>query len=374
MTASTMLASTMLKQRNRRALRVAVVGSGIGRAHLTAYHELPDLFEIAAICDIDRDRAAALAATFAVPYVIGSLDELCRRDELDVIDICTPAHLHVEHTLQVLAAGKHVVCEKPVAGSIVAFDRLAEAESRSGCRVMPIFNYRFGAGVQKLRHLVAEGITGRAYLGTIEVAWRRRAAYYAVPWRGHWETELGGSLTGHAIHFLDLLTYVLGPAHSVFARAMTLVNPIETEDCASVSLEMADGSLASVSVTLGSSAEISRQRYCFANLVAESNLAPYDKNTSDPWQFVADTSEAEATIAAALTSFTPGPEGFAGQFARFAEALAAGAELPVTLADARRTAELLTACYASARTQAPVSLPIGPEHPLYGGWQRRLQP
>ena len=52
-----------------------------------------------------------------------------------------------------------------------------------------------------------------------------RATYYEVPWRGHWASELGGCLTGHAIHFLDLLMYVLGPAASVFARTTTLVNP-----------------------------------------------------------------------------------------------------------------------------------------------------
>jgi predicted dehydrogenase len=288
--------------------------------------------------------------------------------ELDVIDVCTPAHLHVEHVLQVLAADKHVVCEKPVAGSLAGFDCLIEAESRAGRRVMPIFNYRFGAGVQKLRHLITAGVAGRAYLGTIEVAWRRRAAYYDVPWRGHWETELGGCLTGHAIHFLDLLTYVLGPVRSVFARTTTLVNPIEVEDCASLSLQMADGSLASVSVTLGSSAEISRQRYCFANLVAESNLAPYAKNTDEPWTFVADTPEVK-TILEEAAALTPGPAGFVGQFARFAEALEAGTKLPVTLAEARQTAELLTACYASARTETAVGLPIGPDHPLYGGWQ-----
>ena len=233
---------------------------------------------------------------------------------------------------------------------------------------MPIFNYRFGAGVQKLRHLIAEGIAGRHYLGTIEVAWRRRSDYYAVPWRGHWETELGGSLTTHAIHFLDLLMYVLGPVRSVYARTTTLVNPIETEDCASVALEMVDGSLASIAVTLGSCVEISRQRYCFANLVAESNLAPYDRNTSEPWQFVADTSELEPRMDAMLATMAPGPEGFVGQFARFGEALRSKAELPVTLADARRVVELLTAIYASARTHAAVDLPIGSEHPLYGGW------
>jgi len=349
-------------------IRVAVVGGGIGQRHLAAYRALPELFDVVAVCDIDLARAAGLAETFDVSHVTGSLDELCRMDELDVIDICTPSHLHEAHTLQALAAGKHAVCEKPVAGSLAALDRLAEAEACSGRRVMPIFNYRFGAGAQKLRHLVTEGIAGRAYLGTIEVAWRRRADYYAVPWRGHWETELGGSLTTHAIHFLDLLMYLLGPVRSVFVRTATLVNPIETEDCASVSLEMANGALATVSVTLGSNVEISRQRYCFANLVAESNLAPYDKNTSEPWQFVADTPELKPRIDGALATITPAPESFVGQFARFGQALRADTGLPVTLADARRAIELLTALYASARSHTVVDLPIGSQHPLYGGW------
>jgi len=349
-------------------IRVAVVGGGIGRSHLNAYRALPDLFEIAAICDIDRARATSLAEAFCVPQVITSLDELCGSDGVDVIDICTPPDLHVAHILQVLAAGKHAVCEKPLSASLADMDRLAEAEQRSGRRVMPIFNYRFGAGMQKLCHLMEQGIAGRPYLGTIEVAWRRRAAYYDVPWRGRWRTELGGCMTGHAIHFLDLLMMVLGPARSVFARTAILVNPIETEDCGSVSLQMANGALASVSVTLGSSAEISRQRYCFANLVAESNLAPYDKNTGEPWQFVADTPEAAAQMDAALASFEAGPEGFEGQFARFGKALTTGAELPVTLADARRTIELLTAIYASARTNAAIDLPVGQDHPLYDSW------
>ncbi len=138
-------------------IRVAVVGGGIGRAHLTAYRALPDLFEVVAVCDIDPVRANGLAETFDVPHVTSSLDELCGREDLDVIDICTPPNLHVAHTLQVLAAGKHAVCEKPVSRLPRGLDQLAEAELRSGRCVMPIFNYRFGVGVQKLRHLIATG-------------------------------------------------------------------------------------------------------------------------------------------------------------------------------------------------------------------------
>lgn len=353
---------------NRQPLRVAVVGAGIGRSHLGGFRELPDQYEVVAVCDLDTARASALAAEFGVPRVVASLDELRRLDELDIIDICTPSHLHEQHTLEVLAAGKHVICEKPIAGSLAALDRLAEAEARAGRRVMPIFNYRFGSGVQKLRRLIAEGVAGQPYLATIEVAWRRRADYYSVPWRGRWETELGGTLTTHAIHFLDQLLFVQGPVRNVFARTATRVNPVETEDCAAVSLEMANGCLASISVTMGSSVEISRQRYCFANLVAESNLAPYAQNTAEPWQFVGDTAEAQARIDGVLSGYTAPQQSFAGQFADFAHALHSGAEPSITLADARRVIELLTALYASARTGDAVELPLAPGHDLYEGW------
>ncbi|PYM63846.1 MAG: oxidoreductase, partial [Candidatus Rokuibacteriota bacterium] len=190
-------------------------------------------------------------------------------------------------------------------------------------------------------------VAGRAYLTTVETAWRRRAAYYAVPWRGKWATELGGTLVSHAIHAHDLVYHVLGPARSVSARLATLVNPTESEDCVSASLEMADGSLCSLSVTMGSAAEISRHRFCFENLSAESNTAPEEL----------------------LRGFVPLPEGFAGQFYRFHEALASGSELPVTLIEARQALELITALYHSARARQPVTLPIPADHPLYGGWR-----
>jgi predicted dehydrogenase len=173
-----------------------------------------------------------------------------------------------------------------------------------------------------------------------------------------------------AIHAHDLVGYVLGPVRRVSALLTTLVNPIETEDCGAVALEMADGSLCTLALTTGSSHEISRHRFCFANLTAESNTAPY-RSTHEPWTFTGDTPEIDERIAATLAGFEPRPEGFAGQFSRFHQALESGTELPVTLADARASLELITAIYHSARTRAPVDLPLDPGHPLYGGWQLR---
>ena len=119
-------------------------------------------------------RAENLAETCHIPRVVTDLADLCRMDQVEVIDVCTPSFLHYPHTLQALAAGKHVVCEKPVAGSLQEVDQLIAAETESGQQVMPIFQYRYGHGIQKLKFLVDQGVAGRAYLTTVETAWRRR--------------------------------------------------------------------------------------------------------------------------------------------------------------------------------------------------------
>jgi predicted dehydrogenase len=348
-------------------LRVGVVGMGVGRQHVATFKTLADQFQVRAVCDIDCAKAQAVASEQGVPRVAADLAEMCRMDDLDVIDLCTPSFLHYEQILQVLESGHHVICEKPVAGSLKQVDELIAAEAKSGKRMMPIFQYRFRNGIQQLKRLVDEGVTGRAYLTTVETAWRRRPEYYAV-WHGRWDKELGGPIVTLAVHAHDILYSILGPAKSVFARAKTLVNPIETEDTVAASLEMADGSLATLAVTTGSAEQITRHRFCFSNLTAESNLQPYN-NTSAPWKFTGDTPEIQQRIEDTLARFTPQPEGFLGQFQLFYQAIQTGAEFPVTLKEARASAELITAVYDSAQTGRAVSLPIGQDHPKYTGWR-----
>ena len=256
-------------------LRVAVGGGGA--QHIGPFQQLPDQFEVLAICDIDAAKAGTLATSMEIARVTTDLAELCRMDDLDVISICTSPHLHFEQIQQVLEAGKH------------------------------------------------------------------------------------------ALHAHDMLSYILGPIKNVFARTATRIHAIEVEDCASVSLEMADGSLASLSVTLGSSPEITRHRFCFQNLTAESNTQPYH-NSFEPWTFTGDTPELSEQIAAALSRFVPLPERFSGQFYRLYQALQDGTELPVTLADARAALELITAMYHSSREEQSVALPIGRDRPAYASW------
>jgi predicted dehydrogenase len=146
------------------------------------------------------------------------------------------------------------------------------------------------------------------------------------------------------------------------------VNDIEVEDCAAISMEMADGSLATVSCTLGSPEEVTRHRFHFAGLSAESGTAPYE-SSADPWTITPDSEEHAAAVDRMLAGWVPRPEGWWGQFERYADFLdGAEADPPVTLADARASLELLTALYDSARRGADVEVPLAAEHPLYAGW------
>ena len=356
-----------------KSIRVAVVGLGIGQQHIEAYQALSGMFEVVAVSSLEPDISHRIAKKHQIPHVCRDLDEICGMQDVDVVDLCTPPYLHFDQLQQALKAGKHAICEKPLVGSLKEVDELDDLTRTTGKTIMPIFQYRFGHGVQKLKRLVDLGIAGKAYLSTVEVAWRRRADYYTVPWRGKWTTELGGTLLSHGVHSLDVLCYVLGTPRKVFARAETRVNPVEVEDCLVAVLEMPDGSLASFAITVGSARELSRHRFCFANLVAESNVRPYT-NSSDPWKFIGDTPEIAEQIQEALAVFKPGLESFEGQFEQYYQAMSGWVDLPVNLEDARRSVEVVTAAYHSVSTGQDVHLPISNDHPAYAGWSpQRIQ-
>lgn len=346
-------------------IRVAILGAGIGAEHLTGYRVHADAFQIATICDLDQKRAQAIAQ--GIP-VTGDLDAVLRDKAIDLVDICLPPHLHVPVTLQALAAGKHVICEKPLAASLREVDQLEQTTRQSGLHVFPVFQYRFGAGLAGLRALQKAGLTGRAIAASLETHWHRDAAYYAVPWRGTWDGEQGGAIIGHAIHIHDLMCCVLGPVRAVQGQLATRVNRIETEDTAALAFEMESGALVTSSVTLGAAEDQSRLRFMFEHLTAESGTAPYAPGDQG-WQFHARGAADQKAIDAATGAHKAGQAGFSGYLAQIARALNGQPHDAVTLIDGRRSIELITAIYAAARSGHRVALPLEPDHPLYAGWK-----
>ncbi|MGL4441351.1 MAG: Gfo/Idh/MocA family protein [Bosea sp. (in: a-proteobacteria)] len=350
-----------------RRLRVAVVGLGVGEQHVQAYAARPDLFELAAICDLDPRRLERIGTEYRTASFNSDYGTMLASAKLDIVNICTPPDTHYALITEGLAAGVNVVCEKPLVGSLADIDRLEAAEAASGKRIIPIFQYRFGNGLQRLKRLVDAGLAGDALLTTIETSWLRGADYYAVDWRGKWATELGGVCLTQAIHAHDMLSYINGPVASVFANLRTRVNVIEVEDCAAIAVEMVDGSIATLSATLGSAEQISRLRFVFRNLTAESNLDAY-RPSRDPWRFTAVKAEAQQAIDAMVDGVMPQEEFFERQFVHLHAALTRGGDMPVALSDARASLELITGIYHSAITGERVSFPLAPDHPRYHGW------
>lgn len=347
-------------------LKVAILGAGIGEKHAAGYAKLPDRFKIHTICDLDADRGQPVARQYGAAFC-ADIDTVLANSDIDIVDVCLPPHLHFDICLKAMDAGKSVICEKPLVSSLAETDQLVVHAKASKQRIFPVFQYRYGLGSAQLLALMRAGLAGTCYAGTLETHWDRGADYYALPWRGTWSGEQGGAMLGHAIHIHDLLTGFLGPVRNVFARTATRVNSIEVEDCAALSIEMANGALITSSVTLGAAGNTSRLRLMFEGFTVESDQAPYEPATA-AWNFVARAPTRQTDIDAVLSELPPPLTGFAGLFEAVADALEGNTGAEVTLEDARRSLEFVTAAYASQRSKQSVALPIDKTHPLYAGW------
>lgn len=347
-------------------IRVAILGAGIGRAHLEAYRELRDHFSVRTLCDLDRGRAAEAAGGEDIG-IETDIAKVLADPQIDLVDVCLPPQLHASVAGEALKAGKHVVCEKPLATSLRDADALLKLAGQQGRRLFPVFQYRFGPAISKLQALIDAGLAGKPFVASLETHWNRGNDYYAVPWRGTWAGEQGGAVLGHAIHLHDLLTAILGPVESVAGVTTTRVNAIEVEDCAAIAFRMQNGALATSSITLGAADDSSRLRFCFEGLTAESGTEPYAPAKAD-WTFRARPPVEQSAIDKVLTSVPEGKSGFAGFFEAVADALEKGGSGAVSAEDGRRSIELVTAIYQAAHEQRTVDLPLSTSSRLYEGW------
>ncbi|MFK7763478.1 MAG: Gfo/Idh/MocA family protein [Roseobacter sp.] len=347
-------------------ITVAILGAGIGREHLEAYRALPDFFQVAYIIDRDLDKAAEICGTQDIS-VRDDLDVAIHDPDVDLIDVCLPPHLHVPVTIQALAAGKHVICEKPIATSMADAQKLKRASDAAERFVFPVFQYRWGPAFAQLRHLVKSGLTGAPHMAAIETHWSRDDSYYAVPWRGTWAGEQGGAVLGHAIHNHDMLTQFMGPVRAVSAMTATRINDIETEDCGAVTFQFENGALATSSITLGAATDETRLRFVFENLTATSGTTPYAPGQSE-WTFTARSPRTQPEIDAALKGVRPEHAGFAGFLTQVAGRLNGAPHQAVSLAEGADSIALVTAIYHAAKTGERVQLPLDETHESYAGW------
>jgi predicted dehydrogenase len=146
-------------------VRVGVLGAGAWAefAHLPGYKR-DSRCELVAIADPIRERAAAFAEKFGIPHVYDSHEALIARDDIDLVDVCTPSATHFELSWAALEAGKHVLCEKPVAYDYKDTLRAADLAKRMGVKTKLGFTFRYSPAMQYMKELIDEGFVGTPFI------------------------------------------------------------------------------------------------------------------------------------------------------------------------------------------------------------------
>jgi UDP-N-acetyl-2-amino-2-deoxyglucuronate dehydrogenase len=243
-----------MTQQGETPIRAAILGSGIiGRHHADAMARLPRL-RVDAVIDAVPEAAAALAARLpSQPGSYASLAEALADRQLDLVTICTPSGMHADAAQEALAAGKHVVIEKPLD---VSFDRarqvaeLATQAQKRGQVCSVISQHRFDPASVAVYQAVAQGSLGRITSAVASVAWWREQSYYdSAGWRGTRALD-GGVTMNQAIHTIDLLVWLLGEPVEVFAYTDLLAHErVEIEDVAVACVRFRSGALAVLHAT-----------------------------------------------------------------------------------------------------------------------------
>lgn len=219
--------------------RVCIVGCGnISGNHRNAINNTENAVLYAA-CDIDQKRLETAEKEWGVIGYNNFADAINDKN-IDSIHICTPHYLHFEMIAAALAAGKQVVCEKPVTMTKEEFDRLLTNENAK--KICVVFQNRLNQSVQALKNIVDANELGKIISMKAFLTWHRDKDYYnSARWRGKWATEGGGVLINQAIHTLDYFNYVAGGIESIKADMtnFSLSDVIEVEDtvCAYLKLK-----------------------------------------------------------------------------------------------------------------------------------------
>jgi predicted dehydrogenase len=350
-------------------IEIGIIGAGgISHSHLLAARSSVnrDRARVVAITDVDEARAKEQAERYGIERTYADYGEMLASPDVQAICICTPPFLHVEQSVAALRAGKHVLCENPVAPTLAGIDAIATAERESGAIFEGVFQHRVGQGAQQVKALIDAGRFGRLRFGLSETLWQRDQAYYDVWWRGTWEQECGGVTMGHGIHSIDMLVWLMGEPHSVLADATTVKLDIVVEDVSAATVRFQNGAVGQIIVTVNAQDNRSRLEIFGDDLQAVSSESPYDP-TREPFRLTSlDASHAEAAADEAARLVPDAPKHLhVPMLADFIDAIATKRRPLVSIDECRRSMQLITGMYKSAMTGARVELPIVPDDAWY---------
>ncbi|HEX4949774.1 MAG TPA: Gfo/Idh/MocA family oxidoreductase, partial [Blastocatellia bacterium] len=275
---------------------------------------------------------------------------------LDIVNVCSPSGLHLEHAQAAADAGKHVLVEKPIEINLTRADALIAACAASKVKLGVIFQSRFLPAVQKMQAAIAGGKLGQLLLGDAYVKWYRALEYYADSWHGTMALDGGGALINQAIHTIDLLRWMMGPVAAAQAMKKALRYPhIEAEDTLVGNLEFANGALGAVVATTSVKPGFKRR----LEISGQRGTIILDGDAITVWDIEGETTEEEAAEQITDGSSNPAAISTEGHRRQIEDMLHAVQEDRAPIIDGtegRKSLEVVMALYAAAKEQRLIRL------------------
>ncbi len=280
-------------------IRTAVVGLNMGLAHAHAY-KLAERAELTYVVDLDEAKAAKLAEELGCKY---ATDWTAILDEIDAVSLCTPHHLHAPQALQAIAAGKHVLIEKPLANSEEECLELIKAAQSNNVKLMLAFVVRYLPAVRKLKEVIDSGRYGTPIHAE---SWVLGLLPPMPPtsWFSRKETLGGGVLFSHGCHYIDILLWLFGEPNRVQSMGTRVGTEwLEGEGTAHSTIEFKSGMLGHLVCSWGTKVAEPPARYHIHTTDALIILS------NDMWKVEVVTKEGRETLYERPADVKPVPGG-----------------------------------------------------------------
>ncbi|MBQ3230252.1 MAG: Gfo/Idh/MocA family oxidoreductase [Clostridia bacterium] len=339
-------------------LGFGIIGCGIiADFHANALKELGNEAELIGVCDVVFDAAEKFAkrhGTKAFP----SAEALLSCSEINVVNICTPSGYHHLSVIAAAKAGKHIICEKPLAINAQQLDEIEQVCRQAGVTVSVVSQNRYAKSVSQVKQALENGLLGRIVCADIYMKYHRSQEYYdSGSWRGTKRIDGGGALMNQGIHGIDLLLYLAGDIKSVYAVSKTLVHNIEVEDTLSAVVEYKNGATGVIQATTSVYPGYPRR----LELNGDKGSVVLDETSIVRWD-VCDTADHEDVVMfpslahGASTPTAISAEGHIRQISDMINAIKTGKKPLSGLAEGRKAVDVILAIYRSAEEGRPIEL------------------
>lgn len=351
------------------ALRVALVGAGnIASHHLPAYAQFPEQVELVAICDLDEGLARRRAHDAGVERVYTDVDTLLREVACDALDVCVTPDQHAPVALAAIAAGRHVLVEKPFAVTLGDCRKVVAAADRAGSTLMVAQNQRFLPSHQAARAIIAAG-----ELGEVRAVQTDSIQHWGALAAGHWQHDGaragGGAVIGVGVHRLDLVRFLAGDVKRVLSAVTRTASPRfvnGAEEYAAATFELENGAVGQAFAAVSAFRSPWSEQLLVFGERGTIHASPAPGNVRSR-AFVASERRSAPVVewADQFGGFEPvdvaaeglrSESGQVNEILHFATCCASGAEPLSSGRDNIGTMKLVAGIYESARTGAPVEL------------------